>query len=93
MLKYFNNMHKSLQSCLNHGRRLDTFEEFMTKGGRFTEDDGHILEQKLQAVEKQLQHYEVLEKELSWIKDSMRRLETDIAKRFDVLYKKLDKGQ
>lgn len=76
-----------------HGKRLDTFENFMTQGGRFTEDDGHILEKKLQAVEKQLQHYEVLEKELSWIKDSMRRLETDIAKRFDVLYKKLDKGQ
>ena len=83
--------HAQLLSILaRHGDRLDDFEEFMTKGGRFTESDGHILEQKVQAVEKQLQHYAVLETELSWIKASMLRLETKLDKRFDNLHKKLD---
>jgi hypothetical protein len=83
--------HAQLLSILaRHGERLDTFEKFMTQGGRFTEDDGHVLEQKVAGVEKQLQHYAVLETELSWIKDSMRRLEININKRFDSLHKKLD---
>jgi hypothetical protein len=83
--------HAQLLAILDqHESSLDILTDFMTQGGRFTEADGHLLENKLQAVEKQLQHYEVLERELSWIKDSMRRLETDMARRFDSLQKKLD---
>jgi hypothetical protein len=73
-----------------HESSLEILTSFMTQGGRFTEADGRILEDKLQEVEKQLQHYEVLERELGWIKDSMRRLEADMARRFDSLHKKLD---
>jgi hypothetical protein len=83
--------HAQLLAILrHHGNRLDIFENFMTQGGRFTEAEGHMLENKLQEVEKRLQHYAVLETELSWIKESMRRLETNMAQRFDTLHKKLD---
>lgn len=65
-----------------HSKSIEILNAFMTQGGRFTESDGHALEAQLSVVEKRLQHYEVLEKELSWIKASMRRIETDIARRF-----------
>jgi len=83
--------HAQLLAILEqHSKRLETLTKFMTQGGRFTEADGHVLEKQLQDVEKQLQHYEVLERELGWIKDSMRRLELEMARRFDRLGKKLD---
>jgi hypothetical protein len=73
-----------------HESSLEILTAFMTKGGRFTESDGHILEVKLQEVKDQLKHYEVLEAELGWIKESMRRLEINMARRFDSLQKKLE---
>ena len=83
--------HSRILSRLDqHESTLEILTAFMTKGGRFTEADGHILEAKLQDVQKQVQHYEVLESELNWIKESMRRLEINIARRFDSLHKKLD---
>jgi hypothetical protein len=74
-----------------HGSSIKILTNFMTQGGRFTEADGRRLHLELQVVKDQLQHYEVLEAELSWIKKSIQRIENDLIKRFESLDKKLDK--
>ena len=73
-----------------HAAEIESLNKFMTEGGRFTEQDGRVLHEELEGVKDRLQHYEVLETELGWIKRSMARIETDIAKRFEGLHKKLD---
>lgn len=83
--------HAQLLAILDqHDSTLNVLTNFMVKGGRFTEADGKILHNELQTVKDRLQHYEVLETELEWIKESINRLETNIANRFDSLHKKLN---
>jgi len=85
------NQHARLLSIIERqGDQLNVLNTFMTKGGRFTEQDGKILHDEVQKVKDRLQHYAVLETELSWIKESIARMETNISKRFDSLHKKLD---
>jgi hypothetical protein len=72
------------------GDQLKVLNRFMTEGGRFTERDGAKLQDEMRDIKDRLQHYEVLETELSWIKKSISRMEVDIARRFDGLHKKLD---
>lgn len=83
--------HAQLLAILKEqGAAIATLNNFMTEGGRFTEADGRKLHDELQAVKDRLQHYQVLEVELGWIKKSIARMEAGLAKRFESLHKKLD---
>jgi hypothetical protein len=83
--------HAQLLAILKQqGAAIDTLNNFMTEGGRFTERDGARLRDELQIIKDRLQHYEILETELSWIKASIARIEASITKRFDSLHDKLN---
>jgi hypothetical protein len=85
------NQHSKLLVILEqHGNRLELLTNFMTQGGRFTADEGKEISDEIGKVKERLQHYAILETELSWIKKSMARIERDLALRFDSLQKKIE---
>jgi hypothetical protein len=73
-----------------HESSLNILTNFMTQGGRFTDEDGKALHDELQTVKDRLQHYEILETELAWIKKSIANLEKDLENNFDKLSKQLE---
>lgn len=86
------NQHAQLLAILKlHGDKIATFESFMTKGGRFTEQDGQDLREDLETVRERLMHYQVLEAELRWIKKSLVDLSDGLKGDLDRLGSQLEK--
>ena len=73
-----------------HSKSIDILTDFMTKGGRFTEQDGDVLRDQVLEVKEQLHSYDVMSAELGWIKSSINRMELDLNKKLDSLANKVD---
>lgn len=85
--------HAQLLAILDqHEDNLKILTEFMTLGGRFTEQDGKKLHEELETVKERLQHYEVLETELAWIKKSIQDIEQELRRSFLQLNQQLKKN-
>jgi len=85
------NQHAKLIVILTeHSKQIDVLTQFANRGDRFTAEDGRQLERELEEVKKQMNTYEVMRNELSWIKSSLQRLDQTISIKLDKLGDKFD---
>ncbi len=71
-----------------HDSSLKILTNFMTQGGRFTENDGREMSSRLYAVEERIHQYDILKTELKWIKQSIVEIKTEIRTGFNKLEEK-----
>ncbi|MBR9682471.1 MAG: hypothetical protein GOV02_02245, partial [Candidatus Aenigmarchaeota archaeon] len=72
---------KLLMILDQHDSSIKVLTNFMTQGGRFTEQDGREMNTRLYTVEEQMHKYDILATELKWIKKSMIDIENNITVR------------